>query len=136
MSFSKTCSRPTGPVRENSLDKEFTSLFTLDVKPGQFTAFKALVAQIVAATSEEPGVLTYQYSVSADSQTAHILERYANSAAFVSHVEGTFAGFAERFLSFVSVRSLVIHGDPDGAARKGLDAFGAIYMTRLDGFSR
>jgi quinol monooxygenase YgiN len=123
-------------VRENSLDKEFTSLFTLDVKPGQFDAFKALVAEIVASTSKEPGVLTYQYSVSANSQTAHILERYATSADFGSHVEGTFGGFAERFLSFVSVRSLVIYGNPDAAARKGLDAFGATYMTIFDGFSR
>ena len=118
------------------MDKEFTSLFTLDVKPGQFAAFKTLVAEIVAATSQEPGVLTYQYSVSADSKTAHILERYANSAAFVSHVEGTFGGFAARFLSFVSVRSLVIYGNPDAGARKGLDAFGATYMTIFDGFSR
>jgi quinol monooxygenase YgiN len=118
------------------LDKEFISLFTLDVKPGQLGAFKDLVAQIVAATSLEPGVLTYQYAVSVDGQSAHIVERYRNSAAFVAHVEGTFGGFAERFLSFVSIRSLVIYGNPDAAARTALDSFGAIYMDVFDGFSR
>lgn len=118
------------------MDKEFISLFTLDVKSGQLDAFKALVAQIVAATSLEPGVLTYEYSVSADGGTANIVERYRNSQAFVLHVEGTFGGFAERFLSFVSVRSLVVFGDPDAAARKALDSFGATYMTVFDGFSR
>lgn len=118
------------------MDKQFTSLFTLDVKPGQLDAFKALVTDIVAATALEPGVLAYQYSVSADSQTVHILERYRDSAAFVSHVENTFGGFAERFLSFVTVRSLVVYGDPDAAARKGLDTFGASYMTIFDGFAR
>lgn len=118
------------------MDNEFISLFTLDVKPGQLYAFKQLVAQIVAATSAEPDVLTYQYAVSADGQSAHIVERYRDSAAFVSHVENTFGGFAERFLSFVSVRALVIYGNPDAAARKALDSFGATYMDVFDGFSR
>lgn len=118
------------------MDKEFISLFTLDVKSGQLDSFKTLVAQIVAATSQEPDVLTYQYAVSADGESAHIVERYRDSATFVSHVEGTFGGFAERFLSFVSVRSLVIYGNPDAAARKALDSFGATYMDVFNGFSR
>lgn len=123
-------------MRGNSLDKEFISLFTLDVKAGQLDAFKSLVAQIVAATSQEHGVLTYQYAVGDDGKQAHIIERYRNSAAFVTHVEGTFGGFAERFLSFVSVRALVVYGNPDAAAREALDSFGATYMEVFDGFSR
>ena len=118
------------------MDKDLFWLFTLDVKPGKFAAFRELVALIVAATALEPGTLAYQYAVSDDQSTVHIFERYRDSAAFVSHVEHTFGAFAERFLSCVTVRSLVVYGAPDAAARKALDGFDATYMQLLDGFSR
>lgn len=111
-------------------------VFTLDVKPGRFAEFRALVADIVAASHEEPGTLAYQYSVNADETMVHIFERYRDSAAFVSHVEQTFGAFAERFLSMVTVASLVVYGNPDAAARKALDGFNASYMTLFDGFAR
>jgi autoinducer 2-degrading protein len=95
-----------------------------------------LFAQIVAATAQEPGTLAYQYAASEDRNTVHIFERYRDSAAFVRYVEQTFGGFAERFLSFVSVRSLVVYGEPDAAARKALYSFNATYMNLFDGFSR
>ena len=118
------------------MDNDLYWIFTLDVKPGQLAPFKALVRQIVDATSREPGTLAYQYAVSEDEQTVHIFERYRDSTAFVLHVEQTFGGFAERFLSFVSVRSLVVYGEPNAAARKALDSFGATYMRLFDGFAR
>jgi quinol monooxygenase YgiN len=118
------------------LDKDLFWLFTLDVKPGRLAGFKELVAQIVAATALEPGTLAYQYAVSEDGNTVHIFERYRDSASFVTHVEQTFGGFAERFLSYVTVRSLIVYGEPDAAARKALDTFGATYMHLFNGFSR
>jgi autoinducer 2-degrading protein len=111
-------------------------VFTLKVKPGQLSAFRELVTEIVAASQEEPGTLAYQYSISGDEQTVHIFERYRDSAAFVSHVEQTFGGYAERFLSMVTIVSLVVYGDPDAEARKALDSFAASYMTLFAGFAR
>jgi quinol monooxygenase YgiN len=111
-------------------------VFTLDVKPGRFPEFRALVADIVAASSKEPGTLAYQYSVNADETQVHIFERYRDSEAFVAHVEQTFGGYAERFLALVNVASLVVYGNPNAAARKALDGFGARYMTLFDGFAR
>jgi len=111
-------------------------VFTLGVKPGKFPEFRALVADIVAASREEPGTLAYQYSVSADESTVHIFERYRDSDAFVVHVEETFGPYAERFLSLVTVASLIVYGNPNAAARKALDGFHATYMTLFDGFSR
>lgn len=136
MWYSKTSSRPIGPARGNSLDKQLFWIFTLDVKPGKFAAFRELVAQIVATSALEPGTLAYQYATSADQATVHIYERYCDSAAFVTHVAQTFGQYAERFLALVSVRSLVVYGAPDAEARKALDTFGARYMTLFDGFSR
>jgi quinol monooxygenase YgiN len=110
-------------------------VFTLAVKPSEFPEFKALIAQIVAATKEEPGTLVYEYSVNEDSSTAHILERY-NADAVVSHVDNTFAPFGKRFLELCSVTSLTVYGTPDAEIRKRLDPFGAVYMTPFDGFGR
>ena len=111
-------------------------VFTLDVKPGQLPAFRSLVTEIVAASAKEAGTLAYQYSISADQKTIHIFERYRDSQAFVSHVEQTFGGYAERFLSMVTIASLVVYGNPDAQARKALDSFNATYMTLFDGFAR
>jgi quinol monooxygenase YgiN len=111
-------------------------VFTLQVHPGKFEEFKTLVSAIVAATSKEPGTLAYQYSVNADRSVVHIYERYRDSDAFVSHVEKTFGGFADRFLSLVAVSSLVVYGTPNDEARKALDTFNATYMTLFDGFAR
>jgi autoinducer 2-degrading protein len=110
-------------------------VFTLHIKPGRYQEFRTLVAEIVAATRKEPGTLAYQYSVSADKTIVHIFERYRSSDAFVDHVEQTFGGYAERFLSLVTIVSLVVYGDPDARARKALDTFNATYMTIFDGFA-
>jgi quinol monooxygenase YgiN len=110
-------------------------VFALAIKPEQFPEFKALIAQIVAATAEEPGTLIYEYSINDDHSTAHILERY-NADAVVSHVDNTFAPFGQRFLDLVTITSLVVYGTPDEHVRKRLDPFGAVYMTPFDGFSR
>lgn len=110
-------------------------LFSLAVKPEALAEFKALISRIVAATQLEPGTLIYEYSISEDKSTVHILERYqANSV--VSHVDTTFAPFGERFLELCTITSLVVYGTPDAQVRKRLDPFGAIYMTPFDGFAR
>lgn len=110
-------------------------LFTLAIKPAQFPEFKTLIAQIVAATRQEPGTLVYEYSVNEEQSVAHILERY-NVDSVVSHVDTTFAPFGARFLELCTITSLVVYGTPDAHIRKRLDPFGAVYMTPFDGFSR
>jgi quinol monooxygenase YgiN len=106
------------------------------VKPEQFGEFKQVVAPLVAATKQEPGALAYEYYVSDDRTTIHILEHYRDSGAVVSHVQHTFAKFAERFTALATVASFVVYGTPQPEARKILDGFGAVYMTPFDGFTR
>lgn len=114
---------------------EVINIFTLSLSPENFPKFKQLVARIVAATSKEPGTLMYEYSVTEDHTVAHIIERY-RADAVVSHIEETFAPFAQEFLELVTVTSLVVYGNPDEPTRKLLDAFGAVYMNSFDGFTR
>lgn len=111
------------------------SIFTLSLAPENFPAFKKLVARIVEATSKEPGTLMYEYSVNDDHTVAHIIERY-RADAVVSHIQETFAPFAEEFLALVKITGLLVYGSPDEATRKLLDGFGAVYMTSFDGFTR
>ncbi|MEI7145768.1 antibiotic biosynthesis monooxygenase [Pectobacterium brasiliense] len=117
------------------MKNEIICVFTLSVKEGQFSDFRNLVSEIVNETEKEPGTLTYMYSVSEDEKTAHIIEGYKTDA-LVSHVDVTFAPFAERFLSHVNVTGLTVYGKTDEHIRKRLDAFGAVYMTTFAGFTR
>jgi quinol monooxygenase YgiN len=127
---------PMKPLTDElSMHPQISCLFSLAVKPEEFPVFKALIANIVAATSTEPGTLVYEYSANEDNSTVHILERY-NADAVVSHVDTTFAPFGKRFLELCTVTSLVVYGTPDAEIRKRLDPFGAVYMTPFDGFSR
>ncbi|WET16431.1 antibiotic biosynthesis monooxygenase [Yersinia intermedia] len=117
------------------MKNEITCVFNLTINDGQFPAFKELVSHVVEATRKEPGTLSYVYSVSEDQQTAHIVERYRQQG-LVSHVDHTFAPFAETFLSLVTITGLTVHGEPDEEIRKRLDPFGAVYMKPFDGFTR
>lgn len=116
--------------------KELFWIFTLQLKPGQLDAFKAMVAEIVPLAENEPGTLAYQWSLNHDQSIVHIYERYADSDAFVSHVEQTFSHFTTCFMAMVNVQSLVVYGEPNAACREALDTFNAAYMTLFNGFSR
>ncbi|MCV9879623.1 putative quinol monooxygenase [Brenneria izbisi] len=117
------------------MNNDITCVFTLTLAEGKFPAFRDLVAKIVTATHQEPGTLSYVYSVSEDEKSAHIVERY-QADALVSHVDNTFAPFAEEFLSLVTITSLTVYGDPDAAIKERLDPFGAVYLKPFAGFTR
>jgi quinol monooxygenase YgiN len=106
------------------------------VKPEQFDEFKQVIAPLVAATKQEPGAFAYEYSVSDDRTTVHILGHYRDSDAVVSYVTQTFSTFAERFSALATVASFVVYGVTGPAARKILDGLGATYMTPFDDFTR
>ncbi len=59
------------------------------VKPGQLDTFKTLMEEMVAGTSEEPGTRNYEWYISEDGSTVHIWEKYADSAATLTHVKGS-----------------------------------------------
>jgi quinol monooxygenase YgiN len=92
--------------------------------------------RLLPRRSKNRGALVYEYNVSDDRTTVHILEHYKDSDAVVSHVTQTFSTFSERFSAFATVASFVVYGVPRPGARKILDGFGATYMTPFDGFTR
>jgi quinol monooxygenase YgiN len=52
----------------------------LAVKPGELENFQALTGEMVEATREEPGTLSYERFVTDDGKFVHVYERYADSA--------------------------------------------------------
>lgn len=117
------------------MQDEIYSIYHLALDPADFPAFEALVAQIVAASREEPDTLAYEYVVNADRSAVHIVERY-RLPGLLPHVETTFAPFAEAFLSLARIEALFVYGRPTPEIRAKLDGFGATYLTPFDGFTR
>lgn len=117
------------------MHNEIYSIYHLSIDPAKFDDFKALISQIVEATSKEPDTLTYEYVVSADHRVVHIVERY-RTVGTLPHAKQTFAPYAKQFLSFATIDRLYVYGDTTAEIRETLDGFGAEYLTPFMGFSR
>jgi quinol monooxygenase YgiN len=116
--------------------KDIYWVCSFSIEPERFAEFREVVEPLVAATRQEPGSLANEYSVSEDHRTIHIIERYRDSDAVISHVQQTFARFAERFSALATLTSFVLYGAPSPEAREIIDGFGATYMIPFEGFTR
>jgi len=109
----------------------------LAVKDGQLEDFRALMKDMVGATqANEPGALNYEWSIGDDGATVHIYERYADSAATMTHLASFGANFADRFMACVDVTGFNVYGAPDDEVRGALAPFGAVFMDPFGGFAR
>lgn len=112
-------------------------MLELEIQAGRENDFRALMAEMVSATQEnETGTLNYEWSTSADGKLCHIYERYADSAAVMTHL-GTFGeSFAGRFLEVLKPVRFVVYGSPSPAVKDALAGFSPSYMQAVGGFSR
>lgn len=112
-------------------------LLEVGIRPGQEDAFRALMAEMVAATRDnEPDTLAYDWTISGDGSVCHIFEHYRNSAAVMAHLGWFGANAAKRFMAAAEPKRLVVYGSPDATATKALDGLGAVYMKPFGGFFR
>ena len=118
------------------MEDQVSWVLELAIKPGELDAFKALMEEMVDGTSAEPNTLAYQWFISDDNGTVHIYEKYADSEALVSHVNGFGAKWAERFLGAVDVTRFTVYGNPSATAKELMDGLGAVYLGPWGGFSR
>ncbi len=106
------------------------------IKPGQLDNFKALVEELVQSTRNEPNTLAYEWFLGEDNSSCHIYERYADSAATMTHL-GTFGEkFADRFNPMVEYKQFAVYGAPNDEVKSVLGGFGATFMGQLNGFAR
>lgn len=118
------------------MGEEVSWLLELAVKPGEIENFRTLMAEMVEATKAEPGALGYEWFVSDDGGKVVIYERYADSAATMTHLAGFGENFAGRFLGSTDPTGFQVFGDPSDDVKEALDGFGAAYLTPFGGFFR
>ena len=108
-----------------------------DIKDGQLSNLKSVMNDMVEATkANEPDTKNYEWFVSDDGKRLHIYERYADSAAAVTHLKTFGEKFAARLLATADPTRIVVYGNPNDAARAALAGFGAGYMEQIGGFAR
>ena len=118
------------------MDEEVSWLVEVTVKPGELDNFRALVAEMVASTHGEAGTLAYQWFVSNDGSAVHIYERYASSAAVMTHLQAFGSKFAERFFAAADLTRWMIYGTPSAEVKSALNTFGPTYLGPFGGFVR
>lgn len=108
---------------------------TMTVNAGQMDAVEPLLNRMVAATqANEPGAIVYDYM--GEGNEVHIYERYADSAAAVTHMGNFAENFAEEFLQTFTVTSVDVYGPVGDDLKEILDPFSPTYMHRISGFAR
>lgn len=106
------------------------------VNPGRLDDFRQLVVEAVANTAKEPKTLEYQYSLSPDQKSIDIVERYVDTNAVVTHVNGFKAKFGKRFMEDVMPTHFAVYGPVSAEAKAVLAGFNPVYMSPIDGFAR
>ena len=106
------------------------------IKSGQLDNFKTLVEEMVQSTRNEPNTLAYEWFLSEDDSSCHSYERFADSAAAMTHLGNFGEKFAERFLPLVDIRQFTVYGAPNDEVKAVLSGFGATIMGPLNGFAR
>jgi quinol monooxygenase YgiN len=118
------------------MDEEVSWLLEVNVKPGELENFRSLMKEMVASTQGESGTLAYQWFISGDDSVVHVYERYATSAAVMTHLQSFGSKFAERFLAAVDPTKFTIYGTPNDDVKAGLSVFGPTYLGPFGGFVR
>ena len=118
------------------MDDEVSWLVEVAVKRGELDNLRALIAEMVASTRDEAGTIAYQWYVSSDGSTVHVYERYATSAAVMTHLQSFGSKFAERFFAAVDLTRWMIYGTPSAEVKSALNTFGPTYLGPFGGFVR
>jgi len=122
---------------KRDLDENVYFVVEADIKPDQFDDFLKMaqhMSEVVVA--KEPGALTYEWNISADSAKCFIIERYANSEAALGHMKLFRAEFAEKFNEILTITGFTLYGKPGPEVLEGLGISPDAVRTKVAGFSR
>ncbi len=111
-----------------------TWVMEADLPEGKRPELEALMHEMCDATrANEPGCQMYDWFVSADGRTCHILERYADEAAMMAHI-GTFnRQYARRLFGVIKPRRLTVYGVPSADGQAALAPLRPVFLDRLGG---
>ncbi len=105
------------------------------VKPGRLDDLKAVMNEIVESSKDEPGTLTYAWSVDDDGTSMHLIERYADSAAATAHLATFVSTFAARYFAAIDPVRFVVYGGDESVA-EAVAAAHPTFMGPLAGLAR
>jgi len=118
------------------MDSQVYFVLELQIQPGKADDYKAIMDELVGASQNETETLNYEWNLSEDSNTVHVYERYANSAALMVHLNMFGENYAERFLEIFAPVGLNVYGAPSDEAKEALAGFGARHFKPVGGFAR
>jgi quinol monooxygenase YgiN len=107
----------------------------VEILPGKLEDFRAVARDLIADTESQPGTLDYEWHLSSDNKVAHIIERYTDSAALLTHVSG-FSKFAARFMGSCKPVRFSVYGDLSAEAKADLAGLNPVYYSTIGGFRR
>ena len=109
----------------------------LQVQAERSDELRTLMEEMVSNThAHEPGTVGYEWFMSADGTQCHLVERYADSTAALTHCQSFGARFAGRFMSLLTPTRCTVYGSPDAAVQGALSVLRPTYMGQAAGFHR
>jgi quinol monooxygenase YgiN len=105
-----------------------TVRFTVELTIGEdaFGAFEEIVDAMIAGSSEEPGTVVYEFTLSDDRRRARIIEGFDGPDGVLAHMQGSVvADLVPRMLEVTTIEGFTVDGDPGPEATEILRGFGA-----------
>ncbi len=128
---------PHRSALEELNNQEVYWFLELTINEGKKEDFMAMMKDMVMATKKnEPGTLNYEWNMSGDGKTCYLYERYADSAAAMSHIQNFGANFAERWGANTTVVKFTLCGAPNDEVVQALSGAGAKVQKPIGGFAR
>ena len=118
------------------MDDQVSWVLEMTVKPGELDNLKTLIKEMIESTRAEPGALNYQWCISDDNTTVHNFDRYSDSAAAKTHLDGFLANYVGRYMAAVDTTRLSVYGAPSDEVKEILNGFGGVYYGLIEGFTR
>ncbi len=117
-------------------DESFRLIVHQGINPGKIEEFKELAGRMTAGCEcTEPGTLGYEWFVAEDGADCYLNEFYANSEAFLTHIQ-TIGPKIQDMLKISPLLEAMVLGNPSPEAREALAALGARFYSPCVGFTR
>jgi quinol monooxygenase YgiN len=111
-------------------------IFELTLPTGNHIRLKELMVELVESSMNEPGTLSYEWTLNEDNTVCHIHERYADSESAIVHLQTFTEKFAARLLALGAATGFVVYGNPSAPLKEALEGFSGTYMAPIGGFTR
>ncbi|MEM6768255.1 MAG: antibiotic biosynthesis monooxygenase [Bacteroidota bacterium] len=105
------------------------------IKEGQKETLLSLMNEMVSEVQQEPGTITYEWTLGTDGDSLHVYERYQDVAATFAHL-GTWGKFAERFMASVDITNFVVFSDLPPELKEAVSGLNPVYMSPIGGFAK